>query len=201
MSTKTFVAGYDFRAASNRTRLTDPVFVDRFVMNPDVTDVYSVDESIWSSVLKQTLLATDPTHYLGSIQNLPDTLAKVENFKKMYPNKTGIIIQIRVNLESASNRQMREWQKRLDPVQQKTDCDWKLLGVDVADSYLTTALSCLSASQKMKLMDDGIGQSLNRYHLFENDKAAEEFVLICDECIVEHAPFWRFSIWEPVSVP
>lgn len=75
--------------------------------------------------------------------------------------------------------------------------EWKLLGYDVADAYLTSGLSNSGyARAEHGSLCLRWAQHLNEHHLFAEVGSALEFAILADARIPEHAPFLVYALSE-----
>lgn len=74
--------------------------------------------------------------------------------------------------------------------------DWSLLGYDVVNNHLDSALACVRYTEEdRKASLKKYGDNLNGCNLFEDYVTAEDFLEIANNDISEHAPFFVASIW------
>lgn len=74
--------------------------------------------------------------------------------------------------------------------------EWSRIGFDIADGWMTSALSnCgFSASSKTELQHR-FNRCVNAVGLFDDASVADEFRALSDARIPEHSPFYTFGIW------
>lgn len=74
---------------------------------------------------------------------------------------------------------------------------WKILGYDVSDAYMLSALTnCgYSDDDERKTREADYTGRLNQYHLFENATDAASYVPIANSTVIEHAPFFVYGLW------
>jgi hypothetical protein len=73
---------------------------------------------------------------------------------------------------------------------------WEFLGYDVADYFLLSAL--MNSPYKEHEVEDlkaRFASKLNEHHLFATIQPAEAFMLLADERLPEHAPFYVYGLY------
>ena len=74
---------------------------------------------------------------------------------------------------------------------------WRLLGYDVADHFLLSALAnCGYPSEDLAIADNRWGGFLNENGLFGQVEAAESYRMESDARVPEHAPFSVFGMYQ-----
>ena len=84
--------------------------------------------------------------------------------------------------------------------------DWRLLGYDVADEHaLSGLMNCGYTPQEKPSLAATYAPHLNAFGLFDDPKLADAYVLVSDERVEEHRPFYRYALYvkremtEPIS--
>ncbi|MEZ0325208.1 MAG: hypothetical protein ACAH95_04830 [Fimbriimonas sp.] len=179
------VIGYDARD----TREVGPVNYGCGFLLKDVTKPLSVDDAIWWSVFDREGL--EVPEWRGPRQNNWENLAAmqacaVENHLEGF--RTIAITQMPEEEEGAIGSDVSN-PGEVQP-------GWEFLGYDVADYFLLSGLmNCGYTEEEMAVLCERFGDRLNQNHLFTSIQAAEEFMLLSDERVPEHAPFYVFGLY------
>ncbi len=147
--------------------------VEAFLFRKDVTQVRSVDSSVW----QETGVGADASSIRVAVAVLPRGEAPAN------PNSPDEMM--RAQLESFP-----------EPV---LNARWHLLGYDVADVGRTSGLSnCgfVPDVEDVAALRARWGPSLNEWHLFTDLEEALSFAEMSDVRVAEHAPFHVFGLWE-----
>lgn len=198
MCESTLVLGYDAReawltAASHwgterrRTHL----------LRHSVAMPLSVDSDVWRSVF-DTVPGCFRPDWTGPVQDLWDNdSALAATLRSTPPLASQKICWVAVELvsSSASEFLLAQWRERVASVSPPSLDQFaaRHAGYDVADYYLTSALSNCGAA----LWSDRREWAalLNDHHLFTELGAALRFRAEADRHVQEHAPFFVFGLW------
>lgn len=167
----------------------------------DVAKPLSVDEMVWPSVFDADhhLLKPDWTGY---IQDLWDDLDRLkmtleEGWRQTW--RPCCLVAVTLMTASCTRGQEDGWRERVDSLSPQVIAGgWRLLGFDVADSFLLSGLSNggfrpeLEAVSPLRAV---WGPLLNRWHLFTDTSAATAFQKLANSRMPEHSPFFIFAVW------
>jgi hypothetical protein len=152
----------------------------------------SVDSDIWPSVFDE--LQMSKPEWTGPVQGLWDDkerlTATLARRPALLPSVK--IIAIGVLPESCGAGGHERWRTRLDEIRPaQIERSWLLLGFDVADEYLESALA----------MEEGLSPAcvkprLNASSLFDRLEEAKQFAALANHLFSEQEPFCVFGIWE-----
>jgi hypothetical protein len=107
------------------------------------------------------------------------------------------IVAIAIVLSGLSPYEREQVQSRLVKTTPAVpDSSWILLGYDIADIWFVSGLSnCGYEANERQALSDQFGQHLNQHHLFADFSQANQFRLISNRRIPEHAPFYVFGLY------
>jgi hypothetical protein len=147
----------------------------------------SVDESIWWSALDENL--HDLPEWRGARQNNWESL-EVMRACAQSNGVTGYLTLAITQMPDDEDGAIGSDVTEPNAVQPA----WQFLGYDVADYFLLSGLTNCGPVNEA----DPLGRfaaALNEHHLFDNIQAAEQFALISDERVPEHAPFYVYGLY------
>jgi hypothetical protein len=195
------IIGYDAReywltlAAWNEKRK------EGFLYRMDVLKVLSIDTRVWPTIFESENQPEPPDRFgiLTSWANLSEVRAAVTETFRQKPMKAWRMIAITLLLDSHGEDKV-PWSKQIPPASpDRCGDDWTLLGYDVGDQWM---LSALSNCGFRPVLDDVVklrakwGPRLNQFHLFENLEDAILFARFSDERLRgDHAPCFVYGLW------
>jgi hypothetical protein len=181
------VYGFDARAP---VRLADPDWTDprraQYLLRPDISRPLSVDPRVWRGALPSGVtdgFAPDYWADLGALRHA------CEAHGLDATTATLVALAVRDGRDEARALFIPCSPSTLDPA-------WPLLGWDVADTGLTSALSnCGYLPAEADTLRRVFGPQLNAHGLFDTPHAAEAFRADSDERVPEHSPFLVHGIF------
>lgn len=202
-STTERIVGYDAR---EYWMTLDDGWTDQrkqgFLYRLDIVKPLSADTRVWPSIFKAEERPSPSNHvgFQSSWADLFHLRNEVTDAFRIKPMRAWRMIAITLMLGEYSHADRVPWNVRLPPVNpDHRDATWTLLGYDVCDQWL---LSALSNCGFLPGLDDVVslrlkwGPMLNEYHLFRELEEAIEFKRFSDERLRDdHAPCFVFGIW------
>lgn len=195
------VVGYDARDyRADFSELWPAPRRDQFLYRLDVKKVLSVDTRVWPAVLASMnfpLQYQAALQYLwANAQELRDALSQVGHATPLLPFRTVAITLVAEGAESihpaASSLTGLVQPPQLEP-------QWRLLGYDVADAWLLSALTnCgfLPGHDDVDTLRRSWAPYLNEFHLFSDPAAASAFRKMSDQRLAQdHAPTFVYGLW------
>lgn len=162
----------------------------------DVESPLSTDTTVWPSVLAKVSEPAAIGHQ-GLWIDLKPVLSHTNS--KLSSSEPGWVIAISIVPESLDQYQLVRL-RSLDSTATPSVPDelWSLLGYDVSDIWLLSALTNCGFSpsdEDVESLRAAWGPRLNRFHLFDDVQAAVRFRDISNERIPEHSPFYVLGLW------
>ena len=167
-----------------------------FLLRSDVLQPYSVDTTVWPSILDSN---ARPNTCIG-YQDLWSDLPCLRSFssEEFQSGAVGRLIAITLSLENSASESTR-WQMDVPPtIPATSDGSWQFLGYDVADRWLLSGLSNCGFLPVIDSVTDLRTQwngKLNDHHLFDAPGDARAFQSLSNRRTAEHSPFFIFGIW------
>lgn len=84
----------------------------------------------------------------------------------------------------------------LDTVPRVPETSWRLLGYDVAERSLRSALSCFDWGADWPRIREQWSGAVNRSNLFDSSVDAQEYAGFVNEIVMDHGPFQVLGVWE-----
>lgn len=148
--------------------LSEKLRASRFVLTTGTEQVYSVDKYVWPI---REELGRQSTHFDVGV---PGAIPLV-----VFADAAGRSDRVCDVLDRA----------RLPPVM-------LCLGFDVADEvFVSGLLDCEYTDEELARLRPVWAPRLNRYHLFGDRRHAQEFRVLSDQRVPEHAPFYVYELW------
>lgn len=196
--------GYDSRIAFEAIQIQwIDVRRQDFLLVPDVLKPLSVDRIVWSETDDISYPESCDKYGYGFMGLLASAIPQNES--------QGICIAISAYPKHWSPIQKEYWDALIsdrdgreigtqylvqDSIPSPDPTKFELLGFDVADSGLISALSNCGWSPEEKPEATACWKKyLNHHHLFDDACKAQEFVEFSDKRVQEHAPFFVFGLW------
>ena len=169
---------------------------NEFLLRSDVLQPYSVDTTVWPSILDSNCR---PNTCIG-YQDLWSDLPGLRSFSsgELQSGVGGQLIAITLSLEKSSSEFTR-WQMDVPPtIPAIRDNSWQSFGYVVADRWLLSGLSnCgfLPGIDDVTNLRTQWHGKLNDHHLFDAPEDARAFQSLSISRAAEHSPFFIFGIW------
>jgi len=189
---------------------------DEYLLRPEIEWLLSVDTMIWPSFFRYSTGGKDSSYFyfeegldvdvttcnsLHSAFDLWQDSKEMETYFLKQKNKlltNGIEIAV-VLFKDESLKCDEFWSAVLDfSLSTKSlKKDWIFLGYDVADRDLISGLSnCGYSENEKRILQKEWKTLLNKYGLLGSLKDAKKFKKICDQRVVEHAPFYIYGLFK-----
>ncbi len=180
------VIGYDAR---DTRESGPPNYGGGYLLRTDILKPLSVDDAIWWSVFDREGL--EVPEWRGPRQNNWESLEALVACAKANELDRFRIIAITQMPEEDEGAIGSEVS---DPSQVQEG--WEFLGYDVADYFLLSGLmNCGYTDEDMVELRERFSDKLNEHHLFTDIATAEEFMLLTDKRVPEHAPFYVYGLY------
>jgi len=159
---------------------------ETFLLRADVAKPLSTDALVWRSALKEAdrdELAANGNR-AGLITDLAALRARLQARRAADQRLTWLIgITATLNWTAATPA--------------APEAGWRLLGYDVGDlSLLSGLMNCgYTDPQERETLAARFGGRLNEHHLFSAAEAAEEFRVLSNARVPEHAPFYVYGLY------
>jgi hypothetical protein len=171
-----------------------------YLYRRDLVKPLSVDATVWQSIFASENLPT-PRHlgFQTSWANLPELQQALTLIASKQDIKPFRLIAIGIEFESHSEAALVPWAQRVprvDPARRSPE--WKLLGYDIADQWMLSALSnCgFTSDEDVNGLRREWGPKLNQFHLFSDLNAAFGFKRMSNKRLEnDHAPCFVYGLW------
>ena len=188
------VLGFDARPPPSQLQSAWPL--DRrkdALLRPDVVAPLSTDYLVWPSPIQPN----EPTSTSrGPVQSLWDRVERLEAELVARP-VTGKcwIVAVALVWQSVSSKEDADWRDRSAPVKAPRDwLQWRHLGYDVADQFLTTGMVWFRAGEAIDRIRARWASRINQHHLFSRCEDALAFRQYSDSRSPEHAPHFVYRL-------
>jgi len=160
----------------------------------------SVDATVWPSIFaSENIPAPRHVGFQTSWANLHDLQQALTRVAAKQDIKPFRLIAIGIEFESYSEAAIVPWAQRVPPVDPpRRSPEWKLLGYDVADEWMLSALSnCgFTLDEDVNALRREWGPKLNQFHLFSDLEAANGFKRMSNKRLEnDHAPCFVYGLW------
>jgi hypothetical protein len=197
------VVGYDARETWRSLADSWPMpRRQQYLYKLDVIKPLSVDTRVWGSIFVADNRPVPPERFgfQDSWADLEALQQAVSREFKRQPLQPYRVTAIGLFPAPPEDDRKAVWPSKIPPVRpDRLGSEWGLLGYDVADQWM---LSALSNCGFLPGVDDVEGlrrrwsPTLNQYHLFDDVQAAYEFKSMSDERLRhDHAPCFVFGLW------
>lgn len=171
-----------------------------YLISPDVDKPLSTDVLVWPPVLDMerylNLYQDAWIEFLNLWSNLSE-LKKCLRSAQEPAKKPFWIIAVTLLSGVLSENEKATWAPML-PSTVPSGCkeNWPLLGYDISDMGLLSGLSnCGYDEDQILSLRDRWGPHLNTFHLFTDLYQANEFKLMTNNRVTEHAPFFLYGLY------
>lgn len=189
-----FVAlGFDVRApwSVEWARTWDARRRRIFLLNEDVECPLSVDRNVWPALgIDETFFSPDETPLWRNRELM------ISRLSERVPGWDRWATEIAIDAIEDSEKQ-NHFDKRFDILTCSAirDEEYEILGYDIADISLTSALSNCGFDQSEKsLFQKEFCSNLNEHGLFIRHDSAIRFCMLSDRRLSEHSPFFVYRI-------
>jgi hypothetical protein len=194
----TGLIGFDIRPCRKLSVIWTEERRSLFLLRDDIQQPLSVDQTVWPSCFPDSG-GEQWRGVLGHWSKL-DAMADAGARQGIDQTVSRFIATVIV-LEWVSDDERTQWlSKRLDET--LPAClgpEWRPLGYDVADQWLTSGLSnCGYVGNERDEWRSRWGDRVNEVHLFDDPSEASAFAIATNERVPEHAPFFVYSLLERV---
>jgi hypothetical protein len=171
-----------------------------YLISTDVDKPLSTDVLVWPPVLDMekylNLYQDSWIEFLNLWSNLSE-LKKCLISAQEPAEKPSWIIAVTLLSGVLSEKEKATWAPMLPTtVPPRCNENWPLLGYDISDLALLSGLSnCGYDEDQIQSLRDRWGPHLNRFHLFTDSYQANEFKLMTDDRVTEHAPFFVYGLY------
>jgi RHS repeat-associated protein len=185
--------GFDARPAPSELKDRWPSARKReALLRLDVPVPLSVDYLIWPSAWD---LGDKTLGWRGPIQGLWDNMAALEGRLESMPGRWWIIA-VALDWRSVPPDERAEWQERVTGIKVGAEVnDWKPLGYDVADRFLTSSALWFRPGENVQTLRTEWSQRLNKHHLFSKFDPALQFRELSNLRVPEHAPHFVYRLF------
>jgi hypothetical protein len=192
-----YLLGYDLREVSESTDRNWPELRrSRYLLRQSAPIPCSVDDEVWRSLAQaHPELITLPVE--GSVQNLWSDCAPILDAVRDRAhglNEEYWLIAVTICLR-ANHPERDAWRlvrRGIHPI--PAGFDATLLGYDIADGFLRSALSNMGYLDSELKTAERWRKALNIHHLFTDIDIAESFAHWSAQRVPEHAPMFVFRI-------
>lgn len=171
-----------------------------FLLKSDVEKPLSVDTSVWNSIFDIYEVLKRPRKM--GWRN--DTWARLpelqEHLRSCAEVKIGYYWTIAIT-QFLDDVTRTEIGVDVLPVMPNTiNPDWQLLGYDVAELTLLSSLMNMGYRiDEKRIVEEKFAESLNKYHLFTDEKVAQEFTHWSNARDKGHGPFYIYGLYRVES--
>ncbi|HEX2621917.1 MAG TPA: hypothetical protein VHL11_17290 [Phototrophicaceae bacterium] len=188
------VIGFDAREMSIPFEWT-PERRNTFLIKQDIIKPLSVDTTTWDSIFNLSGNLHSPK-YVGGATGLwadLDEIKKYLNGETLNQWKPYWVIAVTQFFSKEELELMKYGPVPVNPAQ--ITADWKLLGYDIADGTLLSALTSMGGTTYQVEKNERFGSLLNQYHLFEDSGDADKFADWKDERAPLEGPFYVYGLY------
>lgn len=186
------ILGFQLRIPPDKLQNWDQKRRSEFLLREDIARPLSVDDSVWpllDDLAERKAIFVNP--------ELPSNGLNVHELKPDARAVNGCLVAIIASEAVAS--QLRS-QHRIEPASggnagSLDKIGMHLLGFDVADAWLCSALSNCGFKDSKQAIAKRFNRFLNDDGLFQSRGDAEAFQAIVDKQIPDHAPFHIYGLW------
>jgi hypothetical protein len=176
-----------------------------FLYRLDLVKPLSVDVNVWPSIFDSEKVATpDRFGFQTTWNNFSGLSQALTRACQKNPLKGFRVVAITLLLGIANRDDSVPWEERVPPVEPAArGDDWALLGYDVADQWMLSALmNCgFLPGEDVDRLRREWGPLLNQFHLFTDVASALAFKQMSDKRLAnDHAPCFVYGIWTVKSV-
>lgn len=163
-----------------------------YLMDPNVSQICSVDNVSWPEVLDEFPEWVGPVHGLwDDTERLKEHLEK-KGLKEFHRIAVTLVTE---NMEEKDLSMVLSSWGGLEEI--VLPADREFMGFDIADSTLVSGLTnCGYTPEEAKLNRDRYSSDLNSFHLFDTLNQASSYCFECNERVPEHAPFYVYGIYK-----
>ncbi len=194
--------GFDIRLGRQTSELSwNEERRSLYLLRDDIRRPLSVDQTVWPSCFPKA----DREQWRGVLGHWSDfdTMCGAAERLGIDVGSSCLLSTVVVwDLLSAEERD--EWAtKRLDQAApERPGPEWRVLGYDVADQWLTSGLSnCGYVRNERAELQPRWASRLNAHHLFDDPADALLFVKVTNERVPQHAPFFVYGLLERLTNP
>ncbi len=189
-----------------------PSYRRESLLPPSARTSLSVDEAIWTEVPFDELTRNGSAALEGNTSSIEyqvrdsnDLIVKLPQpwIEGPYPGMESklwlvafvVNAKARAYLEGLARGGLH-YHLGVTPLHDLVTHSWRSVGWDVADQMLYSGLAntSYSAAEQHEFQRD-FGMRLNGVGLFDDETLAEQFVVVCNRRIPDHAPFFPVAIW------
>ena len=139
-----------------------------------------------------------------TMSGMLDTLHQVEELRSNLGSVPHVIVAITVSTTAWTDRESKAWfsiwhnpnnpssRPPLIPLPETIRATSTLLGYDVADRWLTSAIH--NCDEVVEI--DRLGASFTDHHLIATDVDAFAIAQVANASIADHAPFFVYGVWK-----
>lgn len=176
-----------------------------FLYRRDLVKPLSVDVNVWPSIFEsENIRVPDRFGFQTTWANFSDLSQALTAACKKKPLRAFRVIAIGLLPGWGNEDRSVPWDERIPPVEPaKRGDDWALLGYDVADQWMLSALmNCgFLPGEDVNGLWREWGPRLNQFHLFTDLAWANAFKQMSDKRLAnDHAPCFVYAIWAVNSV-
>ncbi|MDB4946873.1 MAG: hypothetical protein JWP97_6407 [Labilithrix sp.] len=161
------------------------------LIREDVAIPLSVDSLVWPSVFPP-----DAAGWKGPVHDLWDSPQRL-SAALLGRRDDGRFRAVAVALacEKLDAAELEDWRERARPTVTETrPPDWRSLGFDVADRYLTSGMVRIHSGASLCRLRAAWRARLNGDHLFSDVEDAHGFASECNSASPDHAPFFVYEL-------
>ena len=167
---------------------------ETYLLRDDVEKPFSTDIMVWQSVLEADEL--ERPAWIGPVQEMWDSLERLKAFlaaEWKQPIKPYHLIAVTRFVDSYTKSEMQQLYQIQPPERYPA---WTLLGYDVSDQWLLSGLlNCGYWPDEIEALRERWAAHLNEHHLFTDRTRADQFRMVSDERVKEHAPFFVYGLY------
>lgn len=188
-----------------------------YLLQPETKWPLSVDQMIWPSFfryskgrgpgyldIEETIDVTPSNTRHGALELWPslDEMRMCFMRQPITPRKKGIEIAVML-LTDEPSLSREYWRAVLDPPLSPNEPPkgWRFLGYDIADEYMLSGLTnCGYSEDEKPSLKQKWSNRLNEFGLLTTIEDASEFKKITDQRVVEHSPFFLYSLFSEEEI-